>query len=238
MIMVDCGKCYPCLSNKRNGWTFRMLQETKYSESSMFLTLTYEEEYLQHYGDNIPTIVKTDLQKFNKRLRTRIMDETGLAIEWFKVNKDTGELSPRYRYWGVGEYGDQGNRPHYHLIAWNIPDVWTKWDPIHHQYYSEQLEELWGKGFIHLGTVTQQSIHYVAKYTLKDIFSGPYEGTKAENPFAIMSRNPGIGQDYINERVKDYYLNTYDPYATIENGYKWPLPRFYRDQIWTTEEEN
>lgn len=257
MIKVDCGRCYPCLSNKRNAWTFRMMQETKYSESSLFITLTYDEDHVLFCWNNVngpndkftyeelrenadrpeilnyntPTLVQEDLVRFNKRLRKAITEDKSLDKVWFKKVEKSGKWAPKYRFYGIGEYGASGDRPHYHIIAWNIPDTWFNWDPVHNQYYSEKLEKVWDKGFIHIGTVTQQSIHYVAKYTLKDIFMGPYETTKAEKPFGLMSRVPGIGHSYINDNIKDYFNNTLDPYATIENNYKYPLSRYYKTRI-------
>lgn len=260
MVQVNCGKCYPCLSNRRNEWTFRMMQETKYSESSLFITLTYKPEEIKYAwcentggnakftideliqqagnesipGYKIPSLIKKDLVDFNKRLRQAIIKDKTLPPVWFKVGKN-GRKNPIYRFWGIGEYGDKSNRPHYHLIAWNLPDTWFKYDPIHKQYYSEKIEKLWNKGLIHIGTVTQQSIHYVAKYALKELTNNPNEWSMVEEPFCIMSRRPGIGQAFINDRTKNYFNNTLDPYATIENNFKYPLPRFYTQQLWDDE---
>ena len=243
MILVNCGRCYPCLSNKRNGWTFRMIQETEKSDSSLFITLTYDENNIKYAwnkpkGPNLkytlqelydlysynatihystPTIDKKDLQLFNKRLRARIMEEKGLSNDWFKINEESGEISPKYRFLGVGEYGEESNRPHFHIIAWNIPDTWFEWNDVNKEYYSDKLESLWDKGYIKIGTVTQQSIHYCAKYTLKDIFKSPDENSMAEKPFATMSRNPGIGQCYVTDDIKNYYSKSLNPYATIQD---------------------
>lgn len=252
-IKVDCGRCYSCLSNKRNEWTLRMLQETKHSESSLFLTLTYDEQNLKWIDENgrigtiwenngwnpkelNRTLFKPDLQRFNKRLRSRIMDDKRLDDVWFKKNPKGDKWSPKYRYMACGEYGSDSNRPHYHLIAWNIPDTWFEFNDINQQYYSNELEDLWDMGFIHIGTATQQSIHYVAKYTLKDLFNDPSQINNVIQPFAIMSRNPGIGQNYVTRDIKNYYSNTLNPYATIEGNYKFPLPRFYKKQVFNDKE--
>jgi hypothetical protein len=265
MIQVDCGRCYPCLVNKRSDWTFRMFQETKYSESSLFLTLTYDETYKKYAFNhlngptetytlkelsnlkgnkawyaakycNTPTLNKRDLILFNKRLRRSLSNDLSIHNDFLKVNEETGVMSPKYRFWGIGEYGSKSERPHFHIIAWNIPDTWFGWNPINEEYYSPNLENIWDKGYIQIGTVTQQSIHYCAKYTFKGIHQGPHDTTMAEEPFALMSRNPGIGQSYINGNIKNYYSNTLNPYATIENDIKFRIPRYYRPQIWTEEE--
>lgn len=234
MIKVNCGRCYPCLAKKRAEWGFRMQQETKYCESSAWITLTYDDENIPLAKDETPSLFKQDLVNFNKRVRWHIMNDEKTESPYYKILPN-GRKAPAYRYLAVGEYGSQSKRPHYHLMAWNLPLHWIKWDPIHNDYYSNQLEDIWDLGFIHIGKIEQGSIHYQAKYQLKELIAGPHNDSMAIEPFQVMSRNPGIGQAYINDDIKAYYNNSFDPYATTENNYKQPLDRFYKDQIWDEE---
>lgn len=94
MTLVSCGKCIPCLSNKRADWIFRLDQEHKVSSSAMFVTLTYHPKFLPD------GLVKSHLQKFLKRLRKR-------------------DPNNRIRYFAVGEYGSKTGRPHYHILLFN-----------------------------------------------------------------------------------------------------------------------
>jgi hypothetical protein len=89
---VPCGKCLPCLINKRRVWTHRIILEAMKHEKNSFVTLTYSPEYLPEGG----TLVPEHVTKFLKRLR-----------------KAYGQS--RIRYYCVGEYGDNTWRPHYHL---------------------------------------------------------------------------------------------------------------------------
>lgn len=93
--IVPCGKCLVCLGNKRNDWSFRLMQEYKASDSSAFITLTYDNKYLPESGVSI-----RHFQLFMKRLRKR--------------------FSERLRYYAVGEYGTKTGRPHYHAIIFNF----------------------------------------------------------------------------------------------------------------------
>lgn len=96
-ILVPCGKCIPCLSNKRQDWVFRLQQENKVSQSSLFVTLTYHPKYCPD------GLVKKHLQLFMKRLRKR-------------------DVNQRLRYFAVGEYGTKRKRPHYHILLFNCSD--------------------------------------------------------------------------------------------------------------------
>lgn len=98
-VSVPCGKCLPCLSNRRNDWSFRLQVEWKHSLSSMFVTLTYHPKFLPYGG----SLKKRDLQLFMKRLRKR-------------------DCNSKLRYYAVGEYGSKTARPHYHLLLFNCSD--------------------------------------------------------------------------------------------------------------------
>lgn len=86
-----CGRCLPCRTNKARVWTHRILLEQSMNESSVFATLTYDDEKLPEDGN----LDKKELQKFWKRLRKSMPDR-------------------KIRYFACGEYGPQTWRPHYH----------------------------------------------------------------------------------------------------------------------------
>lgn len=98
-VTVPCGKCIMCLINKRTAWSFRLEQELKISDSALFITLTYSDEEII-YGNNEPTLVKTDIQTYIAKLR--------------RAN------SVKIKYYAVGEYGTKTERPHYHAIIYNL----------------------------------------------------------------------------------------------------------------------
>ncbi len=145
-------------------------------------------------------LVKKDVQLFIKRVRAN--------VEPIKI-----------RYFFVGEYGPETGREHYHGIIFNLPDeleVLNKW--------TKEGESM---GFVHVGTVTQASIHYVTKYMLKDLTKRPYGCTP---PFAIMSKKPPLGINYVTDH-KNYHASRTDSYATLEGGIKQRLPRIFKDKL-------
>lgn len=192
-----------CLQAKRQEWAFRLQQEWKIASSAYFLTLTYDDDNLP-YSDNHPTLNKRDLQLFMKRLR-----------------KKQAKISPKpLRFYACGEYGTKTNRPHYHMILFNL-SVRLK----------DKIQETWNLGNVMVGTVTGASIAYTTKYCItKDEYP---EGTL--KPFQIMSRKPGLGANYLDTHY-DYHKNKNRNYTNV-NGQKAALPRFYKDKIFSPYEK-
>lgn len=123
------------------------------------------------------------------------------------------------RYYACGEYGTQTLRPHYHIILFNL-------DP----QFLRQVPNVWGLGHVHRGDVTMASIHYTTKYVINR--TTDYPGR--DPPFALMSRRPGIGACY-EETHKRYHRK---PFRTIAmfNGIPTPLPRYYKEKFFSSEE--
>jgi hypothetical protein len=161
------------------------------------------------------------------------------ARRYLKQSKKTGKWSPNVRYFACGEYGNKSTkRAHFHIILFNTPLRWYQWDPIHEEWYSNKLENLWGKGMINVQDVTRGSAHYVAKYTIKELIEDwePYDIRK--KPFSIMSKNPGIGANYTNdEQIRNYFNDTETNYTHIAGGYTQSIGRYYKDKIWPKEEK-
>lgn len=198
-LTVPCGKCGACKHNRRASWAFRLLQELKVSKTAYFITITYSDE-------NIPYDPTTGIITLRKRHLQKFIK---------RLRKEHSKLTDhKLRYYAVGEYGSKTNRPHYHAIMFNlypslIPD----------------LDRIWKNGFIHVGNVNDKSIMYVSKYHV----NANKNQDDQEPEFAIMSRRPGIGSNYI-EKTKDWHReNQY--FHVINNGFPQSLPRFYRDKM-------
>lgn len=166
-VDVPCGRCdEDRLANSRQ-WSYRCLMESKYHPpgSCWFLTLTFDELWCPK------SVCKKDLSDFMRRLR----DHYGIE---------------GIRFFGCGEYGEQGGRPHYHLILFGCPikDLRT-YDASRDLYTSPTISHLWPFGFSTIGHVTEKSCAYVARYTSKK--------TGARKGFLLMSRMPGIGKYYL-----------------------------------------
>ena len=165
--VVPCGKCVQCLKRRANHWTFRLTQELKVATSSCFLTLTYEDVPLTNNG--LPTLQKSDFQRFMKRLR--------------KISK--GSL----KYYACGEYGTRTQRPHYHMILFNL-----ELDMLH----PDKLRAIWKHGHVDVGKCEMSSIAYVTGYVVKGKFK-PLDACQETGliddripEFSLMSKKLGM----------------------------------------------
>jgi hypothetical protein len=206
--LVACSKCYNCLQRKRAHWSFRIHQELKNSNSAKFITLTYDDDHLPVTEDGEITLNKRHLQLFLKKLR--------------KIDK-SGDIP--IRFFATGEYGTLKDRPHYHLILFNL-DI-NKKELVKNLSYAWTDHETDGqiRGYIDIGNVSTESIHYVTKY----LMDSPHQhnDTRAK-PFNTMSRKPGIGSNYlINAKMH----RSNNQFYAMYNGQKVDLPRYYKDKI-------
>lgn len=222
-IHLPCGKCTGCRLEYSRQWALRCHHEAQMHDNNAFITLTYSPE---HIPDDY-SIHKDELQKFFKRLR-----------------KATGK---KLRYFACGEYGEKGNRPHYHAIifGYDFPDKLLHSESNGNRLYrSALLERVWKKGFSLIGNVTFESAAYVARYVMKKRKGKPdtvdqYGKTNAEyyqivDPetgemfqqepeFALMSRRPGIGKAWFDA----YKGDTDKDYVTLATGGQYKLPKYY-----------
>lgn len=122
------------------------------------------------------------------------------------------------KYVCVGEYGTATKRPHYHML------LWTDCKP-------ETLETLWFRGSIHFGRITMASAMYTLKYIIQpkqQVDDDGMEKTRAQF-------SKGLGLSYLTNEV--YYYHTFDEdkpvLFSVIDGNKVPLPRYYKDKIFT-----
>lgn len=143
-----------------------MVYESQLHQASCFVTLTYDEAHLPP----LRSVVPRDLTLFLKRLRS--------AIE-----------PRRFRYFAVGEYGDESARPHYHAIIFGL-GVSDR----------EVIDQAWRDaedrpiGLTATFEFNEQTAQYVAGYTIKKMTKKDDPRLGGRHPeFARMSLRPGIG---------------------------------------------
>lgn len=219
-MSVPCGQCLGCRLKKSRTWALRCMHEAQSNQQNSFITLTYSPENLPKNN----TLIKSDFQKFMKRLRKK--------------------TKQKIKYYHCGEYGETNLRPHYHAILFNKKFEDEKWIPGIPQNLkvSKELETTWDNGFSTIGSVTFNSAAYVSRYILKkqngqyaqrkDPTTGirPYErididGVLQEEQvlpeYTTMSN--GIGKEWFLKYGKQAYYNDF----TTLDGKKHPLPQYY-----------
>lgn len=191
-MLVACGKCAFCTTNKISGWSLRCMHETATSSSAYWDTFTYANDHLP--SDN--GLRKADLKKFFKALRKQ---NDGL------------------RYFAVGEYGENYDRPHYHALIWNLVDT-------------SLLTQCWHYGFVHGSSVKGTvPVPYMLKYMYKP---HPVED-KREKPFRLMSK--GLGKTYIQKMMTHHKKQC----SSVVYDFSTPhaMPRYYKDKIFNVHEK-
>lgn len=208
MQQVPCGKCLECLKLRVNSWYVRLMSQKDVSESALFITLTYDDEHLPFSDNGSMQLNYPDTQLFWKALRKRNKSKTIKPIKYFLV----------------GEYGSKTHRPHYHAIVFNVINP-------------DDIVELWTKGNVHIGKMEEASTYYTLKYALKRAVkikkSDPWDDRSIEK--ALMSR--GLGLNFLTDDMVAYYQEDVSRPVTMLGNRKLPLPRYYRDKLFTDKQK-
>lgn len=170
-LATPCGRCLPCRVARRREWMWRQIFESYCHKENCFVTLTYDDK-------NMPReLVKSDLQKFFKRLRARF---NGVGI----------------RFFAVGEYGDKTWRPHYHASLFGLSGRTDVISATAYKHWGDAriINEAWGKGYILCAEFNDLTASYVAGYTVKKMTQKPDKRLQGRAPeFARMSLRPALG---------------------------------------------
>lgn len=199
---IKCRKCSECKADYASEWSIRCAHEFQIRKIASFITLTIDSSKANLFNTekNLKKYCKRCV-KGNRYIRYPI-DYTlckGMLLDELKRMRDV--LYKRYaikiRYFGCGEYGSNGDRPHYHVIFFgydfpdkHVIDVSKKGVNI---YHSEELQELWKYGLATVQEVNHRACMYTAKYCLKKLkftddlsIQEQYYGREQE--FLVMSK--------------------------------------------------
>ncbi len=162
-MQVACSQCLGCRLDHALMWSIRIVHESMLhvdQHGNCFITLTYrdpaectDQQYRnEHFIPPDYSLRPSDVQKFIRRLRKT--------------------LDQKIRYFYCGEYGDENQRPHYHMCLFNhqFNDQYLwKDDEGFYTYTSETLAELWPFGFSTVQELNYGTAAYTARYSLKKI---------------------------------------------------------------------
>lgn len=200
-FQLPCGKCIECLLERSREWSIRCTHEAAIHSDNSFITLTYSPENLPPNGK----LNYFDFQLFMKRLR-----------KYFS--------SSEIGFFMCGEYGEQTYRPHYHACLFGVDFSDKKLLRTNNNgdkiYVSDILNNIWGLGITEIGTVTQQSAAYVARYVLKKQTPDHPQG------FQKMSRKYSIGKRWIEKNYADVFIHAAGS-IILSDGSKSKVPRYY-----------
>ncbi len=195
-LELPCGSCLSCKIKRSTDWAIRCQHEAELyttpdrGTNGCFLTLTFSEDGLGlrelKYGTHPLSLSVADWQLFAKRLR-----------------KEVG----RFRFFMVGEYGEENQRPHYHALVFGQDFIGdrTKWktengNPL---YESPSVTKTWPYGQHSIQDITPETINYVCRYVQKKLYGNQLarwleridsetgECVTVKPEFATMSRGGG-----------------------------------------------
>lgn len=229
-LELPCGRCIDCKIRRTTDWTTRATHEASLHEDNSFLTLTFSEEGLAlrelQRGTHPYDLDVRDWQLFAKRLRKQ-----GL----------------KFRYFQVGEYGDESLRPHYHAVIFGeaFRGDGEKWidEKGHPIWTSKRIEKAWPYGIHTIGEATPETIQYVCRYVQKKLYGKAKEAlteridsetgecVTVRPELASMSRGgktgKGLGWEWWNKYRSDVFPDDF----IILNGEKKPTPRYYSQKL-------
>lgn len=198
LLLLPCGSCDACILARRKMWMLRCYAESLYHEDNCFLTLTYSPEYYEQY----------DAKKLGKK-------------HFQQFVKDLRNAGIKCRYYGCGEEGGETGRFHLHMILFGfkpsdlVPHAKSKsgfW-----MFKSKFLNCIWNKGFVIVEDFSPENAGYVAGYVDKKY--------KSETCFVLMSKKPGLGEQYFLDHKDDIYEN--DSLVTSFGSHVARIPRYF-----------
>lgn len=204
-LAIPCGKCQGCRSDRAKVWKIRNCLERQYHKYCYFVTLTYEDKALPTTKDGIPTILKSDLQKFFKRLRNR----------GFK-----------FSYFASGEYGSSTKRPHYHVLIYTDDDFALVPTGVN-KYSSGVVADCWTFGLHECSYADPGLIAYTSGYVEKKLLNPDYDDYPVK-PFLLMSKMPAIGMRYL---VDHDLSKTFKVYGQFGSSHSAGIPQAFKKKL-------
>jgi len=236
-ISVPCGKCARCIERRKLEWAFRMEQEMYDSKVAYFVTLTYDPITVPYTKYGIKTLLPhkdvTELVKLKGKKRRVRRKRDDLVKFWKKlrINEERKEIptwenlynnlqpGDKIKYYAAGEYGEsETQRPHYHAIIFNASKA--------------MIEKSWEMGHTHIVPANRQTIAYLMKYL--DKWMNKKQEWRKTPEYNTMSE--GIGLNYIAKNQLWHKQNIDVLFVTNNQGFKIPMPKYYRLKIFTDEE--
>lgn len=186
VVDCDCGKCRACRLKRRNQWATRLALQWKDTPNALWCLFTYNNEHIPAFN----RLGKERMSAFIKRLR-----------RWFEYHWNWKGI----KFFCSGEYGTINNRPHFHVILFNLPICNKNKICLSIKY---QLELLWKQGYVKVKKLeTINQVYYCAKYAVK----GLSEHEDVE-PCILFSK--GLGKDFVKKNLayfKEQVSNVLDP---------------------------
>lgn len=255
--LVPCGKCFACLSRRKSQATFRMDCEKRYGhlkkhidgsvtnerfKYAFFVSLSYANEFLPYSWDYVDKRTGEYFQLVPKQ-EDPILVPSDLRLFFKRLSRYSGI---KYSYYACGEYGDDFNRPHYHIIFYSDLN-WTETrEAVRHAWSVSVPKSSAGMpgvfmqsgtydtfrktiGRIDVKPVNMRRMRYVAKYVVKD-----GNDNKVVPKFARCSKSLGSGFLWSDQARQVRQSKALFAYSV--DGKKCSLGRYFTYRLYTKSE--
>ena len=141
------------------------------------------------------------------------------------------------KYYGISDYGGKYQRPHYHYIMFNTPHEYLirEWDKKLRKFRAPEIENIWQMGQCDAEYPNGGALSYVTGYVDSKLSTIGTEDTDSRTKNrAYISK--GIGTGHLTTAKKAYYKKRLTNFLTIEDGKKVPMPRLFKQKIYTEDE--
>lgn len=197
--------CAECVRNRvydKRVWCHRMDLESRCHDNNSFLTLTYDDDHLPAGG----TLDPRHPELWRKSFRQ--------------------EVGP-FRYFFVGEYGEQSLRPHYHAAIFGVgPEA------------EELVRKTWKHGHVMLAELNIATIRYIAGYVTKKYKQNDEKHLERGVIPEFRTMSKGLGRGYIPSIADaldcsqgEQMLPDDVPTSLRLHGRNMPLGRYMRSKL-------
>lgn len=203
--------------------------ESQLHPYSSFVTLTYNDAWLP-----LPVQGKDGTLRLN-------LDPGALSAYMKRLRSHLNGRS--IRFFGVGEYGFEGERPHYHLLLYGVHALMDV-KQIHAAWNARDsvTGETTPIGYVSATELTPERVAYTCQYTLKKMTNANHRDLDGRNPeYMRSSRRPGIGRGFVpalSRTLTDtaggdaHRFETSDVFKEIRvAGKRYPLDQYIIDKM-------
>lgn len=225
LMSVPCGKCEVCRNRQHMNWIQRLYNESSVHPLSLFVTLTYDEQFCPRAyllddcivstpnNDYIEQYVINDFKEVsNDFIRVLNYEDTTKFIKRLRNELRKYFPNEKVRYFYTGEYGSHTRRPHYHFLL--FVDSYQVAQKI-----TELIPSLWQYGIVDSSYSKGSASEYVAKYLnvsgyLPKIYELPDIKQKS-----LFSKCPPLGlYRYSEKDFEELFDSEVNAMCVITNG--------------------
>lgn len=206
-VTIGCNKCIECMKKKTRDWKVRLNEEIRTDNSGKFVTLTFNEESLNKFKNELKN---TPPELLENEIATR-------AVRLF-LERYRKKYKKSVKHFLITEKGHTNTeRIHLHGLI----------------FTNNNIEKIWQYGYIFTGQfVNEKTINYITKYITKIDFLH-----KDFVPKILCSPGIGKNYiNRLDSKRNHYNENTNETYIT-RTGTKLPLPIYYRNKLYTDEQK-